>query len=187
MTPSGVTPKINHHHTHIDRFRHSELQLTEATPSTDHQPPSTMSSIGPASFKVPSNRAPVDSLTLNMQDLRVANRAASSDNIPSSGPVPSRSWADAPEFVPRGAAPEAPVPSQPKSWAHVVNPVAMAEMTAAEAEAELCPFGVNGECRYGEGGCSYVHGDVCELCGKAALHPTHQEQRRQHEFVSLEL
>ena len=130
---------------------------------------------------MPSNRAPVESLTLNMQDLRVANRAANSDDHPSR---PARSWADAPEFVPRGAA---TAQDQPKSWAHVVNPVAMAEMTAAEAEAELCPFGVNGECRYGDGGCSYVHGDVCELCGKAALHPTHQEQRRQHEFVSLDL
>ena len=142
-----------------------------------------MSSTGPASFKVPSNRFPVDSLTLNMQDLRVANRAANSDNLPSR-PAPARSWADAPEFVPRGAE---PTQEQPKSWAHVVNPVAMAEITASEAEAELCPFGVNGECRYGDGGCSYVHGDVCELCGKAALHPTHQEQRRQHEFVSSEL
>lgn len=135
-----------------------------------------MSSTGPASFKVPSNRAPVESLTLNMQALRLPKKAASGDR-------PARTWADAPEFVPRGAA----QPDQPKSWAHVVNPVAMAEMTAAEAETELCPFGVNGECRFGEGGCSYVHGDVCEMCGSAALHPTHQEQRRQHEFVSYEL
>ncbi len=34
-----------------------------------------------------------------------------------------------------------------KSWAHVVNPAAMAEMTIAEAESQLCPFGTVGECR----------------------------------------
>ena len=162
----------------LDRFRHETPHLSEPAPGTDHQTSAPM-------FKVPSNRAPVESLTLNMQDLRLASKPAAVK--------PARSWADAPEFVPRAAAAAAAVEAPhggegaadaAKSWAHVVNPVAMAEMTAAEAEALLCPFGVNGECRYGEGGCSYVHGEVCELCGKAALHPTHQEQRRQHEFVS---
>lgn len=72
----------------------------------------------------------------------------------------------------------------PKSWAHIVNPAVMAEMSSTDAESELCPFGVNGECRFGLDSCAYVHGDVCDLCGAAALHPTHQEQRRLHEFVS---
>ena len=181
MTQSGATPKFIKHPTHIARFRHETPQIAEAIPVTDHQP----SSSSTMSFKVPSNRTQVESLTLNMQDLRVGKRAAKSDSD-SASTKPARSWVDAPEFVPRGAEPAPAAQDQPKSWAHVVNPVAMAEMTSAEAEAELCPFGVNGECRYGEGGCGYVHGEVCELCGKAALHPTHQEQRRQHEFVSSE-
>lgn len=67
----------------------------------------------------------------------------------------------------------------PKSWAHVVNPIVMAEMTVADAESQLCPFYVLGECRYNEH-CSSIHGDICDLCGKAALHPTHQRQRKQH-------
>ena len=70
----------------------------------------------------------------------------------------------------------------PKTWAHVVNAEAMAQMTIAEASAQLCPFGVVGECRYGDM-CAYVHGEICDLCQKAALHPTHQEQRRQHQYV----
>jgi len=37
-----------------------------------------------------------------------------------------------------------------------------------------------GFCRYGEADCSYVHGDMCELCGQPALHPANEEQRQQH-------
>ena len=35
-----------------------------------------------------------------------------------------------------------------RSWAQVVNPVAMAELSVTEAESQLCPFGVVGECRF---------------------------------------
>ena len=33
--------------------------------------------------------------------------------------------------------------------------------------------------RYGEG-CAYIHGDICDYCGQASLHPTHLDQRRAH-------
>jgi len=71
----------------------------------------------------------------------------------------------------------------PKTWAHLVNPSAMAEMTVAEAESQLCPYGLSGECRYGEQACVYVHGEMCDMCGKAVLHPTHKEQRSCHQYV----
>lgn len=27
-------------------------------------------------------------------------------------------------------------------------------------------------------GCAYIHGDICDYCGQASLHPTHLDQRR---------
>ena len=33
--------------------------------------------------------------------------------------------------------------------------------------------------RYGVG-CAYVHGQQCDYCGQAVLHPTHLDQRRGH-------
>ena len=59
----------------------------------------------------------------------------------------------------------------------------MAEQTIESAESELCPYGVGGFCRYGLQ-CAYVHGEVCEMCGQAALHPTHERQRKKHLQVS---
>ncbi len=38
--------------------------------------------------------------------------------------------------------------------------------------------------RYGEQ-CGYIHGEMCDMCGKAVLHPTHVEQRSCHAYVSL--
>ena len=34
-------------------------------------------------------------------------------------------------------------------------------------------------CRYGVG-CAYIHGETCDYCGQASLHPTHLDQRRAH-------
>lgn len=47
---------------------------------------------------------------------------------------------------------------------------------------ELCPFAAHGECRYGEN-CLYLHGNECELCGRAALMPGDEEQNRKHQEV----
>lgn len=59
---------------------------------------------------------------------------------------------------------------------------------AANAGDLLCPFAAKGECRFGEQ-CAYTHGDLCELCGMAILHPTDQEQRENHmkvkQFIRL--
>jgi len=48
----------------------------------------------------------------------------------------------------------------------------------------LCPFLAQGHCPYAEE-CSYIHGDVCELCGMAVLHPTDEKQREKHNSVSI--
>lgn len=48
---------------------------------------------------------------------------------------------------------------------------------------QLCPYAAVGECRYGVN-CAYLHGDVCDLCGLQALHPTELSQRSQHTKVA---
>jgi len=85
-------------------------------------------------------------------------------------------WAEAKEFVPKVKV------EKPRSWAQVVNTGITypgCELTIAEAESLLCPFFRVGECRYGVG-CAYVHGQQCDYCGQAVLHPTHLDQRRGH-------
>ena len=77
------------------------------------------------------------------------------------------------------------VNSGPKSWAQVVNAEAMAEITIDEAESQLCPFSMMEECRYGEN-CAYEHGLICDMCNQPVLHPTHENQRRNHQKVCME-
>lgn len=52
----------------------------------------------------------------------------------------------------------------------------------------LCPYAEkDGICealvtgRY----CPYTHGDLCDLCGMPALHPTNEKQREQHHLVNI--
>jgi len=90
-------------------------------------------------------------------------------------------WAEAAEFVPSVGGSEGDK-ARPKSWAQVVNTGLTypgMELSISQAESLLCPFYKVGECRYGEG-CAYIHGDICDYCGQASLHPTHLDQRRAH-------
>uniref|UniRef100_A0A3B3QT54 E3 ubiquitin-protein ligase makorin-2 n=1 Tax=Paramormyrops kingsleyae TaxID=1676925 RepID=A0A3B3QT54_9TELE len=48
----------------------------------------------------------------------------------------------------------------------------------------LCPFAAAGQCHYGNS-CSYLHGDVCEICRLQVLHPHDPEQRRAHEKMCM--
>ncbi|KAL8589277.1 hypothetical protein ACOMHN_039920 [Nucella lapillus] len=44
----------------------------------------------------------------------------------------------------------------------------------------FCPFMMaKGECRSADT-CTYLHGEVCDMCGLAVLHPTDQAQREEH-------
>lgn len=108
----------------------------------------------------------------------------------------STSWAEAPTFVPKSLLSENKTEdkirteeesndSTPKSWAQIVNPNAMADLTVEEAESQLCPFYLMGECRYGDQ-CAYIHGLSCEFCDQHMLHPTHEAQRRSHQKLCLE-
>ncbi|KAM9757977.1 LOW QUALITY PROTEIN: E3 ubiquitin-protein ligase makorin-2 [Menidia menidia] len=50
--------------------------------------------------------------------------------------------------------------------------------------ALLCPYAAAGRCYY-EDGCSYLHGDLCDVCGLQVLHPHDPEQRRAHEKMCM--
>ncbi len=47
---------------------------------------------------------------------------------------------------------------------------------------QLCPYAAAGHCYY-EDNCTYLHGDLCEVCRLQVLHPHDPEQRRAHEKV----
>ena len=118
------------------------------------------------------------------------------------------SWVDAPSFVPKKVTTSTlsesknPTNSESKnvpgdteepsnsnntpskSWAQIVNPHAVAELTVEEAESQICPFYLMGECRYGDQ-CAYIHGLSCEFCDQPMLHPNHEAQRRNHQKKCL--
>lgn len=68
-----------------------------------------------------------------------------------------------------------------KTWAQVVN--SSAGNGIPSPFTSLCPYAQAGDCPYAED-CTYVHGDTCEFCGNACLHPTNEEQRKSHTDVS---
>uniref|UniRef100_A0A8C2WPP4 E3 ubiquitin-protein ligase makorin-2 n=1 Tax=Cyclopterus lumpus TaxID=8103 RepID=A0A8C2WPP4_CYCLU len=49
---------------------------------------------------------------------------------------------------------------------------------------QLCPYAAAGHCFYEEN-CTYLHGDLCEVCGLHVLHPHDPEQRRAHEKMCM--
>ncbi|XP_018419318.1 PREDICTED: probable E3 ubiquitin-protein ligase makorin-2 isoform X1 [Nanorana parkeri] len=50
---------------------------------------------------------------------------------------------------------------------------------------QLCPYAAAGACHYGES-CTYMHGDMCEICNLQVLHPYDQEQRKSHEKLCMD-
>ncbi|KAM4581891.1 E3 ubiquitin-protein ligase makorin-2 [Fundulus diaphanus] len=59
-----------------------------------------------------------------------------------------------------------------------------AEPHAVGGAYQLCPYAAAGHCYY-EDGCTYLHGDQCDVCGLQVLHPRDPEQRRAHEKMCL--
>ncbi|XP_077983434.1 putative E3 ubiquitin-protein ligase makorin-1 [Glandiceps talaboti] len=48
----------------------------------------------------------------------------------------------------------------------------------------LCPYAIFGTCRYGEN-CKYLHGNTCDMCGKACLHPDDPDQNEKHNLECI--
>lgn len=77
-------------------------------------------------------------------------------------------WVKAPEFVPRCF-------SAPKE-----------ENNDHRMHKRLCPYAErDGICKYPVGECHYLHGDLCELCARPALHPFNEELRKKHTQVNI--
>lgn len=99
----------------------------------------------------------------------------------------AENWVNAPEFVPSGKnnIPKTAENVPPKSYAEVLNPMAGKKILSSQLhlspsnKTKLCPFQEAGECKYGSQ-CVYIHGDTCDLCGHACLHPQDKEQRKKH-------
>lgn len=102
-------------------------------------------------------------------------------NLPhtvTSGVLKSEEWVKAPEFVPKGL-------PKPKSYAEVLNPM-MKEEESETGVQKLCPYAEgDGFCKFPPGECGYIHGNLCDLCGRAALHPHNEEMRKKHTQVNI--
>ncbi|KZC11708.1 E3 ubiquitin-protein ligase makorin-1, partial [Dufourea novaeangliae] len=95
-------------------------------------------------------------------------------------------WIKAPEFVPSSVAGSFSAndatsgtstgSSLPVSYAQAVNPSGQASSLSVEP---LCPYSLaTGICK--KHNCTYLHGDICELCNRAALHPHNEDLRKKH-------
>lgn len=100
----------------------------------------------------------------------------------------AKEWVKAPEFVPSSVAGSSSADeasntletsassSLPLSYAQALNPSGQASNPSLEP---LCPYAeATGICR--KRNCTYLHGDICELCNRAALHPNNEELRKKH-------
>lgn len=72
----------------------------------------------------------------------------------------------------------------PSSYAAAVEPTAeIPSQPFPQGSKDLiCPYLAHGECPY-DNDCEYLHGDICDLCGQAVLHPDDNQQREEHQKV----
>lgn len=132
----------------------------------------------------------------------IVNENPNSEKIVPSDPA---SWINAPVFVPKhlsstsetvfsSTSSEAATDSEAKSYAQIVSGDENLHSTYQYAASMLCPYvkGIpvvteNNEesyiCPYGEQ-CMYQHALLCDMCGNYCLHPTDEQQRKQHRNVS---
>ncbi|KAJ8923675.1 hypothetical protein NQ315_010255 [Exocentrus adspersus] len=82
------------------------------------------------------------------------------------------SWVNAPEFVPKSIS-----QARPRSYAEALSPDNIAEINA---NRKLCPYvNKDGICR-NLTDCTYLHGEMCDMCERLILHPYNEEQRKRH-------
>lgn len=107
-------------------------------------------------------------------------------------------WVNAPEFVPSanssanasfencasGGGTTATGAGPPLSYAQAVHPAAGQQPQANFTSLDpLCPFAeASGLCK--KSNCPYLHGDICDMCSRPALHPFNEELRKKHANVS---
>ncbi|GIY43545.1 e3 ubiquitin-protein ligase makorin-1 [Caerostris darwini] len=90
-------------------------------------------------------------------------------------------WVNAPEFVPKT------VRTYADTLKCNINFMDQPPALPKRRPREICSYFVDGDCPYDQQ-CPYVHGDICEICGKACLHPSDDKQREMHNaFCEKEL
>ncbi|XP_036891710.1 E3 ubiquitin-protein ligase makorin-1-like [Sturnira hondurensis] len=140
------------------RYEHSEPLKQEKAAATDRN--------------AHSSPAAVSSVVALIAEANLGAAESRSSNLATAG-AGSEDWVNATEFVPgqpycgRGA------PSGPEA------PLQTFVTSEDSQERPLCPYAAVGKCRYGEN-CKDLHGDICDLCGLQALHPTDAAQRSEH-------
>ncbi|XP_049818570.1 probable E3 ubiquitin-protein ligase makorin-1 isoform X2 [Aethina tumida] len=83
-----------------------------------------------------------------------------------SPPLKTSLWVNAPEFVPRT-----------RSYAQALHPEML---TDKESNAKMCPYvNKDGICR-NIANCTYLHGEVCDMCERMVLHPFNEDMRKKH-------
>ncbi|KAM9468269.1 putative E3 ubiquitin-protein ligase makorin-1 isoform 2-T2 [Clarias gariepinus] len=110
-----------------------------------------------------------------------AGTSKAQDRPQSSGGV---DWVNAAEFVP-GQPYCGRDPVNADGPGPLIEDEYKKEQTNKELKKQLCPYAAVGECRYGLN-CAYLHGDVCDMCGLQALHPSDTAQRSQHIRACIE-
>ena len=72
----------------------------------------------------------------------------------------------------------------PASYAAAVEPTTESSSPCIVKGSKdlLCPFLAQGHCPYDEE-CEYLHGNICDMCGLAVLHPENKSQREEHQKV----
>lgn len=93
-----------------------------------------------------------------------------------SGALKPEEWVNAPVFVPSSER------ERSMSYAQAVTATKdKNDATEENKKKKLCPYAENdGICKYPAGECTYLHGDMCDMCGRAALHPYNEDQRKTH-------
>ncbi|XP_064483452.1 probable E3 ubiquitin-protein ligase makorin-1 isoform X2 [Ornithodoros turicata] len=76
-----------------------------------------------------------------------------------------------------------PAGSSAKSYASMVRP--QQEVAEPTEFPPLCPYESASGCPFGDK-CTYLHGEMCDLCQKPCLHPTSEAQRKKHREECLE-
>ncbi|XP_071134159.1 probable E3 ubiquitin-protein ligase makorin-1 [Mytilus edulis] len=124
---------------------------------------------------VSSKSSPVSS---NMVTLKKGGETTPKPTKSPMTPKPE-DWVKAKEFVPGQRYTCSTVPA---SYAAAVEPTTESSSPCIVKGSKdlLCPFLAQGHCPYDEE-CEYLHGNICDMCGLAVLHPENKSQREEHQ------
>ncbi|XP_014220706.1 probable E3 ubiquitin-protein ligase makorin-1 [Trichogramma pretiosum] len=103
-------------------------------------------------------------------------------------------WANAPEFIPSASNSSintsleeycaSGTSETPLTYAQALNPSSGQQSQLPSSLDPLCPYAeATGVCK--KSNCPYVHGDICDMCTRPALHPANEEQRKKHHNACL--